>query len=99
MRRNGKHGLWQASIALVVTSLAAPLAPLSAVAETSIVGADQAAAAEKMLHQCSIFTPAQVVDGLNASSGITPPASFALKAQRTAVSLLKQRRSSQPSLR
>jgi hypothetical protein len=45
MRQNGKYGLWQAFIALVVTSLAAPLAPLSAVAESSIVGADQPAAA------------------------------------------------------
>ena len=26
--------------------------------------------------QCSTFTPAQVVGGLDASSGITPPASF-----------------------
>ena len=45
MRQNGKHGLWQAFIALVVTILAAPLAPLSAMAESSNVGADQAAAA------------------------------------------------------
>src|SRR3984893_8334297 len=45
MRQNGKHGLWQLFLALVVTSLAAPLAPLSAVAESSIVGAGQPAAA------------------------------------------------------
>ena len=45
MRQNGKYGLWQAFIALVVTSLATLLAPLSAVAESSIVGADQAATA------------------------------------------------------
>src|SRR5580700_8188432 len=45
MRRNAKHGLWQAFIALVVTSLATLLAPFSAMAESSIVGADQAAAA------------------------------------------------------
>jgi hypothetical protein len=67
MRRNAEHGLWQAFIALVVTSLATLLAPLSAVAESSIVSTDQAAAAEKMLHQCSTFTPAQVVGGLSAS--------------------------------
>jgi hypothetical protein len=46
MRRNAKHGLWQPFLALVVTSLAAPLAPLSARAESSIVGADQPAAGE-----------------------------------------------------
>src|ERR1700730_15215548 len=45
MRQNGRHGLWQAFIALVVTSLATLLAPLSAMAESSIVGAEQAAAA------------------------------------------------------
>jgi hypothetical protein len=42
MRQNAKPGLWQAFIALVVTSLATPLAPLSAMAESST---DQAAAA------------------------------------------------------
>ena len=45
MHRNAKHGLWQAFIALVVSSLATLLAPLSARAESSIVGADQAATA------------------------------------------------------
>ena len=45
MRQNAKHSLWQAFIALVMTSLATLLAPLSAGAESSIVGADQAAAA------------------------------------------------------
>ena len=45
MRQNAKRGLWQAFIALVMTSLATLLAPLSAMAESSIVGADQAAAA------------------------------------------------------
>ncbi len=45
MRQNARHSLWQAFIALVVTSMATLLAPLSARAESSIGGADQAATA------------------------------------------------------
>ena len=48
------------------------------------------------LLQCSVLLLRE--GGLIASSGITPPASF-VKAHRTAASLLKQPRSSQPSLR
>jgi hypothetical protein len=45
MRQKAKHGVLQGIIAPVVTSLATLLAPLTATAESSIVGADQAAAA------------------------------------------------------
>ena len=47
MRQKAKHGVLRAIIAPVVTSLATLLAPLTAMAESTIVGADQATAASE----------------------------------------------------
>ncbi len=69
MRQKAKHGIWQAIIATVAASLVMLLAPLSAMAESSIVGADQAAAAWSGRHKAKV-----PVNSFDKTTSVAPAA-------------------------